>query len=337
MGSEHNSLIHRFEVVLSVVLYSLCSISMILLNKLVVATYGLNYPFAIIFLQNVSALILVAGLKRAGLVSYPSFDKGVAQKWVPLTLFFVTMLISSVKSLHTMSVAVQTIIKNLAVVLTALGDRYFFSKQLSPQIMASFGLMIIGSYLGSVSDKWVTAWGLFWTIVNVLSTVGYVLYMKLLLHQVSQEIGRYGPVYYNNLLSLPFLFFPGALSAEGMVESLGHTALGGHICLALMLFVGAIMTFASFWCMKMCSPTTYSVMGSLNKIPLTFLGIVIFNTYPTMIGAVGISISLSGGIMYAIATTRATPKKQDDDDSSRLSEVKTTGGESGGSGSTLRV
>eukprot|EP00760_Papus_ankaliazontas_P025903 PhM_4_TR2915/c0_g1_i4/m.1145/K15356/VRG4, GONST1; GDP-mannose transporter len=312
MGSEHNSLIHRFEVVLSVVLYSLCSISMILLNKLVVATYGLNYPFAIIFLQNVSALILVAGLKRAGLVSYPSFDKGVAQKWVPLTLFFVTMLISSVKSLHTMSVAVQTIIKNLAVVLTALGDRYFFSKQLSPQIMASFGLMIIGSYLGSVSDKWVTAWGLFWTIVNVLSTVGYVLYMKLLLHQVSQEIGRYGPVYYNNLLSLPFLCLPAFGTAEDFWVDVQRTNSTGIIFLVLMLVISAAMTFSVFWCMKMTSPTTYSVMGSLNKIPLSFLGIVIFNNYPTTTGWFGIAISLSGGMVYAAANASTTAKKPDD-------------------------
>eukprot|EP00759_Apiculatamorpha_spiralis_P039489 PhF_6_TR38339/c0_g1_i1/m.57160/K15356/VRG4, GONST1; GDP-mannose transporter len=301
----------QLEVVSSLTLYSCCSISMILLNKLVVDTYKINFPFSIIFLQNISALALVTALRAGKFIQFPPFDPAVARKWLPLTIFFVVMLVSSIKSLHTMSVAIQTIIKNLAVVITAAGDKYFFQKPITPPMLVAFGLMICGSYMGTVQDKWVTAWGLFWTIVNVLSTVGYVLYMKLLLHQVSQEIGRYGPVFYNNLLSLPFLIIPAAVTSSGFVDSMEQTSMGGWICLTIMLGIGAVMTFASFWCMKLTSPTAYSVMGSLNKVPLALIGIVIFGTYPTSLGAFGISISLTGGVIYAWATSGSGSAKKE--------------------------
>jgi GDP-mannose transporter len=65
------------------------------------------------------------------------------------------------------------------------------------------------------------------------------------------------------------------------------------------LIDGALICFASVYAMKCNSATTYSVVGSLNKIPLTFLGIIIFKSYPTTVGWVGIAIGLSGGVYYA--------------------------------------
>ena len=180
-------------MIASIAAYSTCSISMILLNKLVMDTYRINYPMGLLFIQNFFAVVLVMIGKQLGLLYYPDFDMKVVKRWMPLTLLFVAMLWTSMKSLFTMSVAVQTILKNLAIILTALGDVHFFHKDLPKAAFIAFGLMVLGSYLGSASDKWVTPWGLFWTFANVITTVSYVLYMKLLLGEVSQHIGRYGP------------------------------------------------------------------------------------------------------------------------------------------------
>eukprot|EP00742_Colponemidia_sp_Colp-10_P023215 GILJ01027609.1.p1 GENE.GILJ01027609.1~~GILJ01027609.1.p1 ORF type:complete len:167 (+),score=22.65 GILJ01027609.1:50-502(+) len=122
--------------------------------------------------------------------------------------------------------------------------------------------------------------------------------MKVLLGHVSKEIGRYGPVYYNNLLSLPFLFPASLTSLPGLFGEITAAPAGAIVCLLLMVVAGSVMTFATFWCMRISSPTTYSVTGALNKIPLAVLGIVIFNQVPTMLGWTGISIALSGGLLY---------------------------------------
>ena len=286
------------ETAFAIAAYSCCSVSMILLNKLVMATYELDFPMGLLFMQNLFALCLVVSAKRMGWVFYPDFDTKVVKKWLPLTILFVLMLFTSMKSLKLMSVAVQTILKNLATIITALGDMYLFEKKLTPPMFGAFALMIFGSYLGTAADPWATPWGLFWTFANIAATVAYVLYMKTLLGSVSQEIGRYGPVFYSNLLSLPFLFFPAFPTLPAMFAKIGETPAGGLVCLTLMLFVGAVMTFAVFWCMRLTSPTTYSVVGSLNKIPLAVFGMLIFKHAPTALGAVGIMFALGGGMLY---------------------------------------
>jgi GDP-mannose transporter len=295
---EHHLFPEKMEVTLSILTYSTCSISMILMNKLVIDTYKLDFPMGLLFLQNFAAFFLVMFAKKMEWIHYPSFEMRIVKQWLPLTLLFVSMLYTSMKSLKTMSVAVQTIIKNLAIVLTALGDAKFFGKHLSPGMFVSFGLMILGSYLGSAADKWVTSEGLFWTFANVITTVSYVLYMRVLLGAVSKEIGRYGPVFYNNLLSLPFIFPSCAATLPDLLVGISNAPPAALFCLSIMIAAGAVMTFATFWCMRVTSPTTYSVTGSLNKVPLAFLGIIIFGHYPTTMGYLGILCALGGGVLY---------------------------------------
>eukprot|EP00331_Platyophrya_macrostoma_P002323 CAMPEP_0176413824 /NCGR_PEP_ID=MMETSP0127-20121128/4912_1 /TAXON_ID=938130 /ORGANISM="Platyophrya macrostoma, Strain WH" /LENGTH=265 /DNA_ID=CAMNT_0017793645 /DNA_START=127 /DNA_END=924 /DNA_ORIENTATION=- len=255
---------------------------MILLNKLVIDTYHLDFPMGLLVLQNGCALLLIATLKQLRLVHYPDFDWTVVRKWLPLTVLFVGMLWTSMKSLKIMSVAVQTILKNLAIILTALGDQYLFNKHVTAPMYGAFGLMVLGSYLGSVGDKWVTSWGLFWTFSNIGFTVAYVLYMKRLLVATLPDMG----------------------------SAIAASSTGALVCLFMMILVGSVMTFASFWCMKVTSPTTYSVTGALNKIPLALMGIFIFGHMPTSVGWFGIVVALSGGVWYTWLN-RPAPKPKE--------------------------
>ena len=170
--------------------------------------------------------------------------------------------------------------------------------------------MIFGSYIGAQQDAFVTAWGLFWNFANVLFTTGYQLYMKMVLNEEKKRLGRWGPVYYNNLLALPPLLIPTVYHTQGwsvaIVDSNGispssathahtHTYIhteNAKVWLVLMMFVGAVMTMASFWCMRMTSPTTYSVVGALNKVPLAIISMYVFDQYPTAYGAYGIAIGM---------------------------------------------
>ena len=301
------------DVPISLAAYSCCSISMILLNKLVMDTHGLDYPMGLLFSQNAAALILVVVAKKQGWVDFPPFDWNIARKWLPLTLLFVAMLWTSMKSLKTMSVAVQTILKNLSTIITACGDWYFFEKKLSIYIFGAFGVMATGAYLGSRGDPWVTAEGLFWTLTNVTVTSCYLLYMKLLMGDVTKEIGKYGPVFYNNLLSLPFLFLPAAPTLPSLINGIANGTAGMWFCVAGMVCVGGVMTFATFWCMRVTSPTTYAVTGSLNKIPLALLGIFVFGHHPSAMGWFGIAVALSGGMWYTwLNLPRAPPPSPKD-------------------------
>eukprot|EP01064_Diplonema_japonicum_P000507 TRINITY_DN1032_c0_g1_i1.p1 TRINITY_DN1032_c0_g1~~TRINITY_DN1032_c0_g1_i1.p1 ORF type:complete len:364 (+),score=65.32 TRINITY_DN1032_c0_g1_i1:44-1093(+) len=294
------------ETALSVAAYSTCSISMVILNKLVMDTHQFNFPSALLFFQSLSAFVLVAVLKNRGIVEFPNMSKQLILKWLPLTGLFVGMLGTSMLGLRTMSVSITLLIKNFALIFIAVGDNILYGHYLDKWVLLSFLLMIFGSFVGAQQDKWVTPWGLFWNFANVGFTTGYQLYMKGMLNEAKKTLGRWGPVYYNNLLALPPLIFPTLYSAPVWKEKLEVSNDMLKLWLCLMMFVGAIMTMSSFWCMRMTSPTTYSVVGALNKVPLAIISMWVFDQYPTAYGAFGIFLALLGGLLYTIVNVNAS-------------------------------
>lgn len=96
-----------------------------------------------------------------------------------------------------------------------------------------------------------------------------------------------------------------------------------------MWFVSGVSSFlisvCSFWAVKATSPTTYryeinsisilinyfSIVGTLNKIPLTVLGIVFFSAPISNLGGVSIAIGLSGGILYSYEKNKLMKLKQE--------------------------
>jgi len=91
------------------------------------------------------------------------------------------------------------------------------------------------------------------------------------------------------------------LSGTGGITEFSHWRDPNFIALAVFSGVSSVgISFASFWTVRSTSPTTYSVVGSLNKIPLTVLGVVVFKTKLNLLGGVSIMIGLSGGIVYSL-------------------------------------
>merc|ERR1719343_1709431 len=107
--------------------------------------------------------------------------------------------------------------------------------------------MLGGAIAAAWYDLYITGIGLFWMVANCLATSGYVLYLKFATKTL--KLSKFGMVFYNNVLCALFLL-PVA-SAMGEVR--------------------IFLSFASLNCVQTTGPTTYAIVGSLNKIPITFL------------------------------------------------------------------
>eukprot|EP01064_Diplonema_japonicum_P014344 TRINITY_DN2194_c1_g1_i1.p1 TRINITY_DN2194_c1_g1~~TRINITY_DN2194_c1_g1_i1.p1 ORF type:complete len:364 (+),score=75.19 TRINITY_DN2194_c1_g1_i1:33-1124(+) len=302
-GEKDNaSFLKRMEMPVSIACYTTCSVSMILLNKLIIDSKGFHFPFVLVFFQNLSAVVVVISLKLLGVIDYPGLKEKLIKRWLPLVVLFVGMLMTSLMALKTMSVPVQTLIKSLAIFVTAAGDSFLFGRVFNKLMVFSFVLLIMGSLLGATTDRWVTMEGLVWSFSNVACTSGYQLYMKGVLNDLKDTMGKWGPVYYNNLLSLPPLLLPVMYDFNGWFAKLKTLDDSTSITyITLMILISAVMTMSSFWCMRVTNPTTYGVIGGMNKIPLTLLGIWIFEQYPTTTGAIGIVSAIAGGLVYTHA------------------------------------
>jgi len=134
--------------------------------------------------------------------------------------------------------------------------------------------------------------------LNVLISAGYVLYMKIAMK--GTKLSEFGSVFYNNFLSLPLVLALVYLDGlEGISEYPQIYDRGFLLVLVFSGFSSVSISFASFWTVKVTSPTTYSIVGSLNKIPLTIMGVIVFSTQLSTFGAISIVIGLSGGVVYS--------------------------------------
>jgi GDP-mannose transporter len=70
--------------------------------------------------------------------------------------------------------------------------------------------------------------------------------------------------------------------------------------------LGFYLNFASLWCVAATSATTYAIVGSLNKVPITVLGFFMFETKMTHQGVLYIAVASLGGLLFGYSKL---PKK----------------------------
>jgi GDP-mannose transporter len=286
-------------------MYSACSVSMVLLNKMI--SYGLEPDvrerlpdLSVVLYQCLIAVVLVEAAKFLKMVDYPSFKVETAVSWVPLNLLFIGMLSSGFIALTYVSVPMITVTKNLTNLITVAGDYFLFGESFTMVVVVSIMLMTLGAVMAGLNDLEFSLIGYCWVAVNCLCTSSYTLYMRYASTNI--KLPRFGMIYYNNLLSalilLPICMLRQEYKALYDSEMMTPYFI---ICNTLAGVVGFYLNFASLWCVSATSATTYAIVGSLNKVPITVLGFVLFNAKMTNEGILFVILATAGGFLYGYA------------------------------------
>lgn len=127
----------------------------------------------------------------------------------------------------------------------------------------------------------------------------------------SINLPKFGMVYYNNLLStallLPLLVLKGELqNVSTWRKILTPQFISANIFSGVL---GFYLNFASLWCISSTSATTFAIVGSMNKIPITVLGFFIFDARMTTEGIVFVVMSMLGGFLYAYSKLVSSNRK----------------------------
>jgi len=237
-------------------------------------------------------------LKILGLITCEDISLPLVMKWLPTNFLFVAMLLSGSYALRFLSVPMVTVFKNFTTMFVTLGDFTYFGQPLSAGIVGSLTLMFLGSIVAAFNDLEFRLDGYIWMFINCIVGAGYVLYMKIAMK--GTKLSEFGSVLYNNLLSVPMVLVLAWLDGfEGVLEYPQWSDTGFLLSILFSGFSSVCISFASFWTVKTTSPTTYSVVGSLNKIPLTVVGVLVFQTPVSTLGGISIGIGLLGGVVYS--------------------------------------
>eukprot|EP00622_Pseudochattonella_farcimen_P000132 FR734564.1.p1 GENE.FR734564.1~~FR734564.1.p1 ORF type:complete len:151 (+),score=21.11 FR734564.1:49-453(+) len=126
------------------------------------------------------------------------------------------------------------------------------------------------------------------------------------------EISKFGMVFYNNLLSIPLLVpFAFSFGEVGTILSTMEVVTDIKFIITNLIAgsMGFFLNLASLWCVSSTSATTYALVGSVNKIPVSLLGAFLFQTVITSQGATYIMISMCGGFIYSYVKLQEARKR----------------------------
>ncbi|XP_041005745.1 GDP-mannose transporter GONST1 isoform X2 [Juglans microcarpa x Juglans regia] len=299
------------QALLSGFAYCISSCSMILINKFVLSSYDFNAGISLMLYQNLISVIIVSILSFLGIISTEPLTWRLVKVWFPVNVIFVGMLITSMFSLKYINVAMVTVLKNVTNVITALGEMYLFSKHHDSRVWAALFLMIISAISGGITDLSFHAVGYAWQIINCFLTASYSLTLRRLMDTAKQvtksgNLNEFSMVLLNNTLSLPLGILLIFIFNE--VDYLTRTPLlrlpTFWFVMTLSGVLGLAISFTSMWFLHQTGATTYSLVGSLNKIPLSIAGILIFKVPTSLENSASIFFGLIAGVIFARAKMR---------------------------------
>lgn len=185
----------------------------------------------------------------------------------------------------------------------------FFVQVYGAGVWASLALICVSAVCGSMTDLAFVFEGYMWQLVNCLFTAFYSLYLRGVMDRVvpltvkKSRLDEFSMVFYNSFLSLPLLlvliWWRGELHAIATDPVLHNPSFIMTACASALVAFG--ISFASLWFLSTTSATTYSLVGSLNKVPIAVIGLFAFNTPWNLKSAASIAIGLIAGIVFVKA------------------------------------
>ncbi|KAI9340565.1 hypothetical protein BDR26DRAFT_861367 [Obelidium mucronatum] len=322
--------------IVAVVSYCVSSNLMVIANKAIMSTFGFKYAFFVLALQTLLTWILLHICSIAGLLSYRKFNVSDGFKWLPVSISLVLMIYTGATTLQHMSIDLFNVFKNMTLILMAYGEQIFFrGPKVTGLVLLSFGFMI-GSAVLAGKDKKNTIFtyvslgqcqnaspttnqtdltvSYFWMFANCVTTALFSLAMKARITGIGFK--DFDTVYFNQVLGFPILFvcslifewnafgdliqrFNSAATVNGILDS------GDGSRLLFAIFMSGITQFGiaycSAWCLRVTSSTTLSMVGTLNKLPLSIIGMLMFQDSMTAHRLEGAILAVIGGILYSVA------------------------------------
>ncbi|CAO3674758.1 unnamed protein product [Umbelopsis vinacea] len=321
-SQQHNSNVVAPSVVkLSPAARAALPIISYLTNKYVVSGYDFNMNFLLLSIQSIIAVVLLESFKFLNLIKYRDFDWNEARNWFPIAGFLVAMIYTGSKALQYLRIPIYTIFKNLTIILIAYGEVFWFGSHVTQMMLVAFILMVLSSVIAGWADVSATLSelvnldttiiGYIWMASNCFSSAAFVLFMRKRIKMFNFK--DFDTVFYNNLLSIPLLIIPSFIFEDWSAENLTRNfpeEVRTQLVLA-MVFSGVsafAMSYASAWCVRTTSSTTYSMVGALNKLPIAASGIVFFGDPATFANITAILVGFIAGLVYSYA--KAFPPKK---------------------------
>jgi len=289
------------------VAYSLCSGTLLIVNKAVMLLIpsaplvtSLQCVFCIAAVGGGAAL---CGAPRLGAMPAP-----LLRAYAAYSALFVLGIYSNMRSLEASNVDTVVVFRSAVPLVVAAGDWLYMGREApSPRSVASMLVVVAGSaaFVALDAEFQVKGWAAYaWVSVYLVCIAAEMLFGKQLTsrHQASLAASV---LLTNAFALLPFLAIGASTGELARGLDARHFTPAAVAALLASCALSAGIGFSSWWCRSLVSATTFTVVGTVNKVLTVLLNVVVWDKHASPLGTFFLLLCLVGGALYQQAPLRA--------------------------------
>lgn len=295
LKSPNEETASRSQIIMGIIMYSLCSASLLLINKIAVTQLKSVSP--VLIAQFISSVVFVKILDMIGYLKVDALEWGKVKSFWGVSFLFSLCLFTNVKALQYANVETVIVFRSCSPIAVSLAD-YFFLKRALPNVRSFLSLLVIvvGSVAYVLFDKEFELDSYVWVFAYFISIVSEMVYVKYIINEI--DMSTWGRVYYNNLLSIPPVLVLGYIFNDH--EAVLNTEFDAATITAVILscIVGVGISYAGFNLRALISATSFTVVGVVNKLATTAVNAMIWDKHANIYGIISLFVCIFGGTLY---------------------------------------
>lgn len=291
--------------------YGIASMAMVFINKAVLMQY--SQSLTLLTVQQLATAFLIHIGKTMGYTKYKGFNLTTANKLLLISLFYNANVAFALASLKGVNIPMYIAIKRLTPLAVLIAGIFRGKRRPSLQVILSVLLTAAGVLVAALGDFSFDFVGYSMAFISVFFQTMYLV----LVEKSGAEDGMSSIeiMFYNSLLSLPFLMFlivamgefPSSLSLL-FAKSSSFSFL---LILLISLVMGIVLNYTMFLCTVVNSALTTTIVGVLKGVGSTTLGFFLLGGVEAhALNVTGLAINTAGGIWYSYAKYTQRKNKQ---------------------------
>lgn len=297
-AAAYGALTMRVVALLSAAVYAAASMSGVLVNKAVFASFSFNYPLVILLLQ---LCVTTVGM----VVAAPPVAPERFAPLVPVALAFVMNVFAGLLALQVTNVPMFSAFRRLSVLSVMITETVVFGRRETRYVELSVAVMTLGSLVAALGDAQANLLGYALVFVNNFATAAYLVVLKRAAKTL--KLGSVAMTFYVNLVSIPIALLicivTGQLQAAVATMRATPALRGGAFVFAIV--ASSCSAFAinlsTLWCTSVNTPLTTAIAGQTKNMLQTMLGLVLWDFQLTALNIFGLLVAAVGSGLFGHA------------------------------------
>ncbi|XP_040051406.1 nucleotide sugar transporter SLC35D2 isoform X2 [Gasterosteus aculeatus] len=264
---------------------------------------GLLKLYSAMFYAGSSFVITVVNKTVLTSFRFPSYMcLGIGQIF-PLPLLFIGNHITGLASTKKLSLPMFTVLRKFTILMTMTLEVYILRKTFPKRLVYSVVTVVLGAMVAACSDLAFDLEAYSFILLNDAFTAASGVYTKQKLD--TEGLGKYGVLFYNALIIVIPTFLASALTGDlqQAVTFQDWVEVTFIFCFLMSCFMGFVLMYSIVLCSYYNSALTTTVVGAIKNVAVAYIGIFVGGDYLfSWTNFLGLSICMSGGLMYSYLT-----------------------------------